>query len=107
MILKAKQYELINNVLFRRIFDSILLICLENSKSDKVLPELHNGPDGGHIGGNMTLEKILHACYYWPTLFKGAHEYARKFKVCQSASRRQRKPAFPLQPVNIEQPFEQ
>jgi hypothetical protein len=28
-------------------------------------------------------------------------------QICQTASGRQRKPAFPLQPVNIEQPFEQ
>ena len=30
----------------------------------------------------------------------------RKCEICQTASGRQRKPAFPLQPVNIEQPFE-
>eukprot|EP00253_Pinus_taeda_P033995 PITA_33995 len=55
-----------------------------------------------------TLEETLqHAGYYWPTLFKDTHDYVRKCKVCQTASGRQRKPAFPLQPINIEQPFEQ
>lgn len=68
--------------------------------------ELHDGPARGHFGGNTTTHKILHAGYYCPTLFKDAHQYASKWKVCQSASRRQRKLAFPLQPVNIEQPFE-
>jgi hypothetical protein len=70
------------------------------------LQELHDGPAGGHFGGDTTTHKILHAGYYWPTLFKDAHEYVRKCKTCQTAGR-QRKPALPLQPVNIEQPFEQ
>eukprot|EP00253_Pinus_taeda_P002734 PITA_02734 len=35
------------------------------------------------------------------------HEYVRKCRNCQTSSGRQRKSAFPLQPVNIEQPFEQ
>ena len=105
--LKAKQYELINDVPFRRNFDSVLLRCLEKFEAERVLQELHDGPAGGHFGGNTIAHKILHVGYYWPTLFKDAHEYARKCKVCQSASGRQRKLAFPLQPVNIEQPFEQ
>ena len=38
-------------------------------------------------------------------MFKDAHEYVRKCETCQTAIGRQRKPAFPLQLVNIEQPF--
>jgi len=40
-------------------------------------------------------------------LFKYANDYVRKCKICQIASGRQRRLAFPLQPVNIEQPCEQ
>eukprot|EP00253_Pinus_taeda_P033320 PITA_33320 len=40
-------------------------------------------------------------------MFRDAHEYVRKCQNCQTSSGRQRKSAFPLQPVNIEQPFEQ
>ena len=59
---------------------------LRKSKAKKVLEELHDGPVGGNFGGNKTTQKILHVGYYQPTLFKHAHEYARKCKVCQSAS---------------------
>eukprot|EP00253_Pinus_taeda_P026662 PITA_26662 len=38
---------------------------------------------------------------------RDTHEYVRKCRSCQISSGRQRKPAFPLQPVNIEQRFEQ
>eukprot|EP00253_Pinus_taeda_P007159 PITA_07159 len=69
--------------------------------------ELHDGPIGGHYAGDATAHKILHAGYYWPTLFKDAHSYVRKCQVCQTVSRRQKKPTLPLQLVNIEQHFDQ
>ena len=105
--LKAKQYQLVNDVVFRMNYDSILLRCLEISKAEKVLQELHDGPAGGHYVGDATTHKYLRTGYYWPTLFKDAHSYVRKCQVCQIAARRQKKPSFPLQPVNIDQPFDQ
>ena len=65
-------------MLFRKKIDSVHLRYLEKTKAKKVLQELHDGPAGGHFGGNTTTHKILHAGYYLPTLFKDAHEYARK-----------------------------
>lgn len=41
--LKDKQYQLINDVLFRKNYDSVLLRCLEKSEAEKVLQELHDG----------------------------------------------------------------
>lgn len=107
IILKEFFFTIINDVIFRKNYDSILLRCLEKPEAQKVLQELHDGPAGGHFGADTTTHKIIHAGYYWPTLFKDAHEYVRKCINCQTTSGRQSKPTFPLQPVNIEQPFEQ
>eukprot|EP00253_Pinus_taeda_P005008 PITA_05008 len=79
----------------------------EKPEAQKVLQELHDGSAGGYFGADTTAHKIIHAGYYWPTLFRDTHEYVRKCRSCQISSGRQRKPAFPLQPVNIDQPFEQ
>ena len=61
-----------------RNYGSILLRYLEKYEAEKFLQELHDGPAGGHFGGDTTTHKILHAGYYWPNLFKDAHEYVRK-----------------------------
>eukprot|EP00253_Pinus_taeda_P027097 PITA_27097 len=105
--LKEFFFTIIDDVLFRQNYDSILLRCLEKPEAQKVLQELHDGPARGHFGADTTAHKVIHAEYYWPTLFRDAHEYVRKCRNCQTSSGRQKKPAFPLQPVNIEQPFEQ
>lgn len=104
--LKANKYQLVNSVLFKINYDSMLLRCLEKTKDDKFLQEMHDGPIEGHFGGDTTAHKILHVGYYWPSLFKYAHTYVRSRKTCQIASGRERKDALPLQPENIEQPFE-
>jgi len=103
--LKAKQYQLINDIIFRKNYDSVLLRFLEKAEAEKVLQELHDGPAGGHYAGDATAHKILCAGYYWPTLFKDSHNYVRKCQVCQTTAGRQRKPSLSLQPVNVEQPF--
>eukprot|EP00253_Pinus_taeda_P032841 PITA_32841 len=76
--LKAKQYQLINDVLFKRNYDSVLLRCVEKTEAEKVLQELHDAPAGGHYAGDATAHKILRAGYYWPTLFKDSYSYVRK-----------------------------
>jgi len=94
--LKAKNFMIVNDVLFKQNYDSILLRYLEKPEAQKVLHELHDGPTGGHFGADTTAHKIIHAGYYWPTLFRDAHEYVRKCKNCQTASGRQKRSSFPL-----------
>eukprot|EP00253_Pinus_taeda_P003411 PITA_03411 len=105
--LKSNNFVIIDDVLFRENYDSVLLRCLEKPEAQKVLQELHDGPARRHFGVDTTTHKIIHAGYYWPTLFRDTHEYVRKCRSCQVSGGRQRKPAFPLQPINIDQPFEQ
>jgi hypothetical protein len=66
--IKSIQYQLINNVLFRKSYDSILLRCLEKQEVDKVLFELHDGPAGGHLEViqlhiNFYVQVIISQCY--------------------------------------------
>eukprot|EP00253_Pinus_taeda_P004249 PITA_04249 len=105
--LKAKQYQLLNNVLFRINYDSVLLRCLEESEAKNILQELHDGLACAHYVADSTTHKILRVGYYWPRLYKDLHNYMRKCQVCQTATGRQKKLSLPLQLVNIEQPFDQ
>ena len=105
--LKSAQYQLIDGVLFRQNYDQVLLRCLEKDDVEHILTELHDGPAGGHFSGETTTHKVLRAGYYWPTLFKDAHAHAQKCKICQVNAGKERRLAFPLQPVTIENPFKQ
>ena len=80
---------------------------LEKDEAEKVLLELHTGEAGGNFGGDTTTHKVLREGYYWPTLFKDAHALCHKCTICQKASGQLHKPAFPLQPVLVDSPFQQ
>jgi len=84
--LKYASFQLINDVLFRKNFDGVLMHCLEKDEAEKVLSELHAGEVGGHFGGDTTAHKVLRAGYYWPTLFKDTHVLCRKCIICQNAT---------------------
>jgi hypothetical protein len=77
--LKSASFQLINDVLFQKNFDSVFLRCLEKEESERVLDEIH-------FGGDTTAHNVLRAGYYWPTLFKDAHTLSCKCIICQKAA---------------------
>ena len=105
--LKPNQYHLANDTLYRKNYDGVWLRCLEKDDVDHVLKEMHDGPVGGHYGGETTPHIILRARYYWPTVFRDSHAYAQKCKVCQTTAGRERKSCIPLRPVMIYRSFQQ
>ena len=80
---------------------------LRAEDASKVITELHDGPAGGHFSKDTIAHKILRARYYWPTLFKDAHDHVKKCDACQRGGGRQAKEAGPLKPMMITEPFEQ
>jgi hypothetical protein len=100
------QYHLLTSVLFFVNYDRVLLICLECKDVEKVLKELDDGPVGGLFIGNKTAHKILRVGYYFPTLFRDAHTYAKNCKTCQISTGRENRAVVPLQPVLVSRPFE-
>lgn len=68
--LRSSQYQLINDILFRKNYDSVFLRCLKKQDAYKVLAELHDGPAGGHFASETTAHKILRVRYYWPRVLK-------------------------------------
>ena len=97
---------MIDGVLFWHNYDNVLLIFLENVNVDHFLTELHDGLVGGHFDEETTIDRVLREGYYWPTLFRDAHIYARKCHICQVNAGRERRYAFPLQPITVQNPFE-
>jgi hypothetical protein len=88
-------------------YDGVILICLEPEDVGKALKELYDGLVGGNFMGNTTAHKILRVGYYWPTLFRDAHTYARNCKNFQISARREKRFNVRLQHVVVSRPFDQ
>ena len=85
----------------------MFLRCLEKDQTDDFLFQFHAGPAGGNFLGDMTAHKVMRVGYYWPTLFRDSHSFVRKCEPCQKCACKVKKPAYPLQPVAAQFPFQQ
>nr|GEU92961.1 reverse transcriptase domain-containing protein [Tanacetum cinerariifolium] len=48
-----------------------------------ILEACHNGPTGGHHGVNLTAKKFFDSGFFWPTIYKDAHEFVKNCDSCQ------------------------
>lgn len=97
---------MINDFLYRKDNNGVLLRCIDLDQVTNILHEFHDGHSGGHFSPRTTAYKILRARYYRHDIFKDIHAYVRKCIKCSMFAGRQRLLALPLQPIKIEQPFQ-
>ena len=48
-----------------------------------ILNHCHTLSCGGHFGGQRTAAKVLQSGFYWPSLFKDAHQFVSTYDKCQ------------------------
>ncbi|KAJ0513386.1 putative integrase, catalytic core, ribonuclease H-like superfamily, integrase zinc-binding protein [Helianthus annuus] len=78
--------------------------CVTAPETRSILEHCHSGPTGGHYGGAYTAKRVFDSGFYWPTIFRDAHEFVRSCDACQRAgniSSRNEMPQNPIQVVEI------
>nr|GEW06474.1 reverse transcriptase domain-containing protein [Tanacetum cinerariifolium] len=65
------------------IKDQVIRRCVPGKEALDILEACHNGPTGGHHGANLTAKKIFDAGFFWPTIYKDAHEFVKNCDSCQ------------------------
>ncbi|XP_058761460.1 uncharacterized protein LOC131634854 [Vicia villosa] len=92
----AKHYVWDDPYLFKEGVDSILRRCVTNEEAKDILWHCHNSLDGGHYSGWRTTTKVLQSGFFWPTLFKDAHEHAKSYDKCQRSEGIGKRDEIPL-----------
>ena len=77
--LKAIKYCIIGQELYWKDSSGLLLKCLDEDESQRVMTKMYKGACGGHLYWKSTANKILRIDYYWPTLFTDVYQ---KVKAC-------------------------
>jgi hypothetical protein len=105
--LKAVKYCIMEDNLYWKDPTRILLKCVDEEESQRIMIEMHAGACGGHLYWKSTTNKILKAGYYWPTLFSDVCSKVRACISCQKFARKQKLSPPPLIPISVEAPFQQ
>nr|GEZ60889.1 reverse transcriptase domain-containing protein [Tanacetum cinerariifolium] len=65
------------------IKDQVIRRCVHGKEALDILEACHNRPMGRHHGANLTAKKIFDAGFFWPTIYKDAHEFVKNCDSCQ------------------------
>ncbi|GJS83583.1 reverse transcriptase domain-containing protein [Tanacetum coccineum] len=72
--IKARQYELLEGVLYKRSFLKLWLRCVGPLQAKYVIREIHEGSYSMHAGPRSVVAKAMRLGYYWPTMYRDAWE---------------------------------
>lgn len=83
----------------------VLLHCVDQSESDSIIKEVHEGTFGTHANWHTMAKKILRAGYYWLTMEHDYIQYARTCHKCQIYADKIHVSASPLNVITTPWPF--
>ncbi|GJR33213.1 reverse transcriptase domain-containing protein [Tanacetum coccineum] len=66
-----------------------------------ILTACHSGPTGGHYGANYTAKKVFDSGFYWPTIYKDAHELVKNCDSCQRQGKISQRDEMPQNSIQV------
>ncbi|GJZ07435.1 reverse transcriptase domain-containing protein [Tanacetum coccineum] len=103
--IKARQYELMEGILYRRSLLKPWLRCVRPLQANYVIREIHEGSCSMHAGPRSVVAKAMRLGYYWPTMHRDARDMIRTCNDCQVHRPMPRNPQQPLTPITAPWPF--
>ena len=94
-----KHYYWEEPILYRHCVDQVIRRCVPEDEMHSILNHCHTLPCGGHFGGQRTAAKVLQSGFYWPSLFKDAHQFVSTCEKCQRMGNISRKDERPMHPI--------
>ncbi|GJV29346.1 reverse transcriptase domain-containing protein [Tanacetum coccineum] len=79
----VKQYFWDDPYLFKICADQMIRRCVAGQEAVDILTTCHSGPTGGNYGANYIAKKVFNSGFYWPTIYKDAHDVVTRYDTCQ------------------------
>ncbi|KAM1461954.1 hypothetical protein ACFXTO_047061 [Malus domestica] len=96
---QTTKYILWEENLLRKTPDGLMLKCLGQEESMRVMAEVHKGICGAHQARTKIRWLLRRYGYFWPEMEKDCKAYALGCKECQRHGSFQHVPSMPLNPV--------
>ncbi|GKB98552.1 reverse transcriptase domain-containing protein [Tanacetum coccineum] len=97
----VKHYFWDDPYLFRIGADQVIRRCVYGQEAVDILTVCHNGPTGGHHGANYTAKKVFDFGFYWPTIYRDAHDLVTWCDACQRQGKISQKDAMSQNAIQV------
>ncbi|GJV25158.1 reverse transcriptase domain-containing protein [Tanacetum coccineum] len=82
--------------------DQVIRRSVHGQEAVDILTACHNGPTGGHHDANYTAKKVFDSGFYWPTIYRDAHDMVKSCDSCQRQGKISQKDEMPQNAIQIE-----
>jgi ribonuclease HI len=96
---KALKYTLLDDELYYRTIDGVLLKCLSADQAKVAIGEVHEGICGTHQSAHKMKWLLRRAGYFWSTMLEDCFRYYKGCQDCQKFGAIQRAPASAMNPL--------
>nr|GEU43565.1 reverse transcriptase domain-containing protein [Tanacetum cinerariifolium] len=66
-----------------------------------ILKAYHKGPTGGHHGVDFTAKKVFDASFFWPTIYRDAHNLVKSCEICQNQGKTSQRDEMPQNVIQV------
>ncbi|GJZ83654.1 reverse transcriptase domain-containing protein [Tanacetum coccineum] len=75
--------------------------CVDRSEAIEILKACHHGLTGGHHGPNYTVKKVFDSGFFWPTIYRDAHDMVKNYDACQRQGKISQRDEMPQNLIQI------
>nr|GEV78592.1 hypothetical protein [Tanacetum cinerariifolium] len=79
----------------------IIRRCVHGQEAYDILKACHEGPSGGHHGANLTAKKVFDAGFFWPSIYRDAHEMIKTCDICQRQGKISQRDEMPQNSIQV------
>ncbi|GKA00441.1 reverse transcriptase domain-containing protein [Tanacetum coccineum] len=97
----VKHYFWDDPFLFKNCADQVIRRCVSGQEALDILKACHSGPTGGHYGANYTARKVFDSGFYWPTIYKDAHDFVTRCDICQRQGKITQRDEMPQNSIQV------
>nr|GEX48152.1 DNA-directed DNA polymerase [Tanacetum cinerariifolium] len=97
----VKHYFWDDPYLFKICADQIIRRCVHGQEAYDILKACHERPTGGHHGANFTAKKVFDAGFFWPTIYRDAHNLVKSCNSCQRQGKISQKDEMPQNVIQV------
>nr|GEU92443.1 reverse transcriptase domain-containing protein [Tanacetum cinerariifolium] len=96
-----KHYFWDDPFLFKICANQVIRRCVHGQEAVDILKAYHNGPIGGHHGPNYTSKKVFDSGFYWPTIYRDAHDLVKSCDACQRQGKISQRDEMPQNSIQV------
>ncbi|GJR49088.1 reverse transcriptase domain-containing protein [Tanacetum coccineum] len=97
----VKHYFWDDPYLFKVCADQVIRRYVFGQEAHDILMACHNGPTGGHHGSNYTAKNFFDAGFYWPTIYRDAHDLVTQCDACQHQGKISQRDEMPQNAIQV------